>query len=282
MTLLKRYNLNLYFYLGFLLLNIISLTATAQGNLQIMPKRIVFEGTKRFQELNLANTGQDTAQYVISFINYKMTENGEFVVVTDPQDGQKFADKYLRIFPRTVTLAPNEAQSIKVQISRTSDLAAGEYRSHIYFRAIPKLKPLGEEDTKKDTSSISIKLTPVFGLSIPAIIRIGEPNVKVTISDLQFDQSNELPKLKLTFNRTGNISVYGDLTVNYISPEGIVTQVGLARGLSVYTPNSQRNFILGLTQNKDINYHKGKLEVSLTSPQDARSEALAGASLTLK
>ncbi len=284
MTLLKRYNRNFYLYLSsaFLFFFAFSTAASAQGNLQVMPKRVVFEGNKRFQELNLANTGQDSAQFVISFINYKMKENGEFQEITTPEEGQNFADKFLRIFPRTVTLAPNEAQSIKVQVIKTSNLAAGEYRSHIYFRAVPPVKPLGEKDTKADTSSgISIKLTPVFGLSIPTIIRMGEPDVKITLSDLTFDNSNNLPKLKLIFNRSGNMSVYGDLTINYISPEGTVKQVGMAKGLAVYTPNPKRSFILNLEQNKDINYRKGKLQVIYTTPQDAKSISLAEATLAL-
>lgn len=284
MTLLKRYNRNFFLYLSpaFLFFFAFSTAASAQGNLQVMPKRVVFEGNKRFQELNLANTGQDSAQFVISFINYKMKENGEFQEITTPEEGQNFADKFLRIFPRTVTLAPNEAQSIKVQVIKTSNLAAGEYRSHIYFRAVPPVKPLGEKDTKADTSSgISIKLTPVFGLSIPTIIRMGEPDVKITLSDLTFDNSNNLPKLKLIFNRSGNMSVYGDLTINYISPEGTVKQVGMAKGLAVYTPNPKRSFILNLEQNKDINYRKGKLQVIYTTPQDAKSISLAEATLAL-
>ena len=38
-------------------------TLLAQGNLLITPRRVVFEGTKRSMDLNLANTGQDSATY---------------------------------------------------------------------------------------------------------------------------------------------------------------------------------------------------------------------------
>ena len=41
----------------------------AQGDIMIMPKRLVFDGSQRSQEVNLANTGKDTAVYAISFIN---------------------------------------------------------------------------------------------------------------------------------------------------------------------------------------------------------------------
>ena len=67
-----------------------------------------------------------------------------------PDSGQQFADKYLRFFPRRVTLAPNESQMVKLQMVKTNELQPGEYRSHLYFRAVPKEQPLGESDPKKD------------------------------------------------------------------------------------------------------------------------------------
>jgi len=69
-------------------------------------------------------------------------------------------------------------------------MAPGEYRSHIYFRAVPNPKPLGEEE-KKDTTKFSVRLIPVFGITIPAIIRIGESNTQVSLSDLGFSIQND-------------------------------------------------------------------------------------------
>ncbi|MDB5152911.1 MAG: molecular chaperone, partial [Mucilaginibacter sp.] len=161
-----------------------SLNVHAQGDLFINPKRIVFEGQKHFQEINLANIGKDTARYVISFIQIRMKEDGNFEQIEKPDSGQNFASKYLRIFPRMVTLAPKESQVVKVQVNQNSKLTDGEYRSHLYFRAVPKEIPLGESVAKDSTAKgVSVKLTPVYGISIPVIIRIGEDNTKVTLSD---------------------------------------------------------------------------------------------------
>jgi P pilus assembly chaperone PapD len=48
----------------------ISMQSIAQGDLLITPKRIVFEGNKQKETLNLANMGKDTATYSISFMQY--------------------------------------------------------------------------------------------------------------------------------------------------------------------------------------------------------------------
>ena len=54
-----------YFFTAFsglaLSLLIPSAQTMAQGNLLLTPRRIVFEGAKKSMELNLANTGTDTA-----------------------------------------------------------------------------------------------------------------------------------------------------------------------------------------------------------------------------
>jgi P pilus assembly chaperone PapD len=235
--------------------------ATAQGDLMIMPKRLVFEGSQRSQEINLANTGQDTAVYAISFINYKMTTDGKFEQIETPEEGQRFATDFLRYFPRRVTLAPNEAQTIRVQLTRSGNLEQGEYRSHMYFRAVEKQGALGvEEDDLSE--GIAIQIRTIFGISIPVIIRHGETNVKVSLSNVQVTIEDDSPKLLLEINRKGNFSTYGDLLVEHISLNGEKTEVGLVKGISVYTPNLSRHFSMNLAQPEDLSYTEGKLRIT--------------------
>lgn len=254
----------------------------AQGNLLITPRRVVFEGSKRSMDLNLANTGQDTATYAISLVQIRMKDDGGFEIITEPDPGQRFADSYIRFFPRSVTLGPNEAQVVKVQMTKTKELTAGEYRSHFYFRAVPKQKPLGEEDKIKDTTTISVKLTPIFGITIPVIIRVGESTTRVNLSELAFQTLNDtIPRFSLTFNRSGNMSVYGDLAVDYISSEGKITRVGIANGVAVYTPNITRRFQFNLNKAPGVDYKSGTLRVIYSAPSDVKPVRYAEAELKL-
>ena len=255
----------------------------AQGNLLINPRRVVFEGTKRSQDLNLANTGKDTAKYNVSIIEYRMKEDGSFQEVTTPDDGQNFADKFIRFFPRSVTLAPNEAQTVKMQLIRTDQLKPGEYRSHVYFRAVPKQTALGTTEKLKDSTAIGIKLVPVFGITIPVIIRSGESTMKVNLSDLKLELINDtIPRLQFTFNRSGNMSVYGDLRVEHISDLGISRQVGIVKGIAVYTPNPTRKFQMDLENKNMAEYHKGKLKITFSAQSDTKPEKYTEAELKLQ
>jgi hypothetical protein len=63
----------------------------SQGNLVIIPRRVVFEGTTKSQEITLANGGIDTAKYAISIVQMRMKEDGTFEEITVPDPGQNFA-----------------------------------------------------------------------------------------------------------------------------------------------------------------------------------------------
>ena len=64
--------------------------AYSQGNLLVTPRRVVFDGSRRVMELNLANTGADTSKYNVSLIQYRMNEDGSFTEITEPDPGQLF------------------------------------------------------------------------------------------------------------------------------------------------------------------------------------------------
>jgi hypothetical protein len=251
-----------------------------QGDLLITPRRIVFDANDRSKDINLANTGQDSATYQISFTQVRMKTDGSFENIVTPDSGQLFADKNLRIFPRTVTLAPNETQVVKLQLVKKADLPDGEYRSHIYFRAIPNDKPLGSE-TKSNDSTLSVRLIPVFGISIPAIIRKGETNAAVEISDASvYVEQDTSVFLKATLNRTGNRSVYGDLAVDHTSSYGKTVRVAEIHGVAVYTPNPTRVVKILLKHDAGADLSSGKLMLTYTE-QSPKNMVLAHQELGL-
>lgn len=271
-------NKNTYSHLAFSIVAFILLIpfyALAQGDLLITPRRVVFEGNKQSQELTLANTGSDTARYNVSFLQYRMTEEGAFEEINQPDSGQYFADSYLRFFPRSVTLAPNEAQVVRMQFRRKPDMKDAEYRSHVYFRAVPDEKPLGDLPSQ-DSAAIGIRLIPIFGISIPVIVRVGDLKLNVDITNLDLiAKSDSVTELALTFSRQGEKSVYGDLAVTWQPESGDAVEVGLVRGIAVYTPNTLRNFTMQLQNLPGVDYSRGKLIITYKASSDLAPELFA-------
>lgn len=253
----------------------------AQGNLQITPHRAIFDGGKKSIDINLVNTGQDSANYNISFLQYRLTDDMEVQEITTPDPGQNFADKNIRFFPRSVILGPNESQIVKLLLVKSEQLAPGEYRSHLYFRAVPIQKALGEE-AKRDTSkAISISIVPIFGVSIPVIIRVGEPLITLKITDLSIEKTVDgSSKLNLSVRRSGNMSVIGNISLTHIAPDGKETKIGFETGVVVYTPNALRRLKVDIENNKTVDLKKGKIRVAFLSQED-KPVALANAELVL-
>lgn len=250
----------------------IPLVRSQAGDILIFPKRLTFDGVQdRVKILNLHNNGKDTATFKISYIEYKMLNNGGFERIEEPEPGQKFASSHLRFYPRKITLAPDETQVVKVQLVKTNDLEPGEYRSHLYFRAE---KPKEAYSTKKgeNKEGFNINLIPVYGVSVANIIRVGEPEVQVDIGEYSMEYHMDAPLINITFSREGNMSSYGDISVVHIAPNGKSTLAGEIQGFAIYSPGTIRKTKIELKKEEGINYTQGKLKITY-SPQGANKAA---------
>ena len=78
------------------------------------------------------------------------------------------------------------------------------------------------------------------------------------------------------------MSVYGDLKVDHISPQGISTRVGMANGIAVYTPNSRRKFQFSLSKIQGVDFTSGKLHISFSAPSDVKPATYAEAELIIQ
>lgn len=265
-----------------ILLTGIRFQSFAQGDLLISPTRVMFEGNKQKEELNLVNMGQDSAIYSISFVQYKMKEDGNYAIIDKPDSTQMFADPYLRIFPRKVILAPGESQVIMLQCRRKPDMLAGEYRSHLYFRSEQNYKPLGMNNSATDTTQISVQIIPVFGVSIPVIIRSGVGNVSATLTDLKLEiLQDTMQYLRFTINRTGNFSADGRIIIKYITPQGLSYEIGTPMSVRVYTDINKRNIVVKLNNTAGKKLTNGKLKVQYVSNEGNKPVVYAESELDL-
>ncbi|MFB0905170.1 MAG: hypothetical protein QMB11_12370 [Nonlabens sp.] len=245
----------------FLTAFVFSYCVAAQGDLIVAPKRVVFEGNKQKETIFLINSGTDSTSYSVSFVQKRMNEDGSFTPITESIAGQEFADPYLRLFPRRVTLAPGEGQNVVVQFRRKPEMLSGEYRSHLYFRSEQKYKALGLEELEDNSTDLSINLTSIFGISIPIIIRTGDTKINAALSDLKLNLEDAEPQISFTINRMGNISLYGNLTVEFIPKNAKPYTISVKNGIAVYTTTNNRNMTMQLDTSKWSPSTKGTLRV---------------------
>lgn len=263
---IKKFLIVIFLLLGSYFLSV------AQGDLLITPTRVIFEGRKQSASIYLVNVGKEKATYSVSFIENDQTEEGSYTRVDPSAKDKMFAEPYLRFYPRIISLEPGESQTIKLQCRRTPEMKDGEYRSHMYFRSELNYDPLGE--SKPDsTNTVSVKLIPIYGITIPVIIRSGEVNVSATLSDFEIQTNQDAaPVLKLTINRAGNMSVIGDLTVEYVSEKGKAIEIGKLNNVAVYPDINKRFVSINLNQTPDVEFKKGKLRITFSSLSEAKKQ----------
>lgn len=254
-----------------------------QGNLLVTPVRVIFENNKVREDLNVTNIGTDTAVYLISFLKYRMNTDGSFTELSRDDSTVLNAENYLRIFPRRVKLPPNESQVIRMQYRKMAEMKTGEYRSHLYFRAEKNLEPLGLEQQKLDTAKMSVRITPIFGISIPIFIRNGSLNHKMSIGDVNVRAVNDsVQQLSLVLKREGNKSAYGNLSVKYHPTNGKAVEVALANGVGVYTEIAERKFTMPLRLTNGLRFAQGKIVITYSTPYEDGNKELAKTEFIIK
>jgi P pilus assembly chaperone PapD len=211
------------------------------GDLLVAPTRVVLDGGKG-AEIILNNIGEEPATYRVSVEFRRMTENGDLVDVTEPTAADKTAEDMIVYAPRKVTLAPHEPQAIRIAARPASGLPDGEYRVHMLFRAIPPATPVTQA-ADAPVKGVHFQLTPVYGVTIPVIVRLGNLQAAAAISDVQLDTKSGAPEVSLNLNRSGSRSTYGEVKV---LKAGVKEPIADQKGIAVYTELNKRHVTIPL------------------------------------
>ena len=210
------------------------------GDLLVAPTRIVLDGA-RGTEVILNNIGTETTTYRISLELKRMDAAGRFVDVAAPTPREAETLAMIAYAPRRVTLPPNRPQAIRIGVRAPAGLADGEYRAHMLFRAIPDARPATARGAA--APGISVALTPVYGVTIPIIVRRGRLSATAGIANARLVNVAGKQAVSFDLDRTGARSLYGEVRV--LKP-GVAKPVVLNRGIAVYTELARRNVTLSV------------------------------------
>jgi P pilus assembly chaperone PapD len=207
------------------------------GDLLVAPTRIVLDGRKG-AEVVLNNIGEEPAVYRVSVEFRRMEKDGSLDDVTEPSAADKTAEDMIVYAPRRVTLAPHEPQSIRIAARPPQGLPDGEYRVHLLFRAIPPANPV-EKPTGEAEKGLRFQLTPVYGVTIPIIVRLGNLQATAGIANVQSAMGSDgKPVVSVDLSRTGTRSTFGEVRV--LKP-GVKDPVAIQKAIAVYTEINSRH-----------------------------------------
>jgi len=259
--------------------------AQGAGDLVVTPTRVVFENRTRSAQVTLANRGSATATFRISLIDMVMNETGQMSEI--PATEAQSATSLVRYAPRQIDIAPGAHQVVRLSLRKPASLADGEYRSHMFFHALPP-ESAGRsvtDETDLANNELRIQLIPIYGVTIPVIVRQGTLALRADITDtVHLPTSGDLPeRLQITLNRDGEISAFGDLLATYQPPDGSAEiVVGQINRLAVYTPNTKRKVVMILQVPNGVTLKSGgTLQVTYRAVETEGGKVIAQQSITL-
>lgn len=212
--------------------------AMAQGDLLVAPTRVVINNAGT-AEVVLSNIGSKPATYRISLELRRMDETGDFNDIEEAAANptERAALDMVRYAPRRVTLLPGQPQSVRVSIRPPEALPDGEYRVHMSFRAVPSATD-GEPEAASPgaDTGVSIRLIPVYGITIPVFFRKGRLEAQAAMSNPHLVRADNGAYVEIDLARSGTRSVYGELIGKNARGEVLFN----LRGVAVYPEVARR------------------------------------------
>ena len=228
----------------FLLAGAIGMVALPQYAyaLRVTMKRVIFEGPRRTELLTIVNNTAEEQVFRLGWRNMRMSEDHslEFVKEGDSLEGLKPAEDMVRFSPRRVVLPPGASQQIRLMLRRPKDLPEGEYRSHFWIQPEAEAVKFKPNPEKKNEKGPTVQIKMLTGMTVPVFVRNGNLTANVTFSNATITPEGNGIKVKLTVNREGQRSVYGDMKLYCVGSGGEVLQRE-SNGIAIYTEVGKRN-----------------------------------------
>ncbi|QWT16457.1 DUF916 domain-containing protein [Sphingobium xenophagum] len=218
-----------------------TMAQAAAGDLLVAPTRLIMGANSGGCEVVVNNTGDKATTYRISLVLRKMTEQGTIESVDEATASQRDAAALdlITYAPRKITLAPQQSQTVRIGVRVPPTMPGGEYRAHLLFRAVPDVADAAAPQPAADGMSIS--LTPIYGVTIPVIVRVGEPKGSASLNNARLSVQEGQAQLDVDLMRAGERSVYG--TLELMQADG-KTPIATIKGIAAYPEVAQRHIML--------------------------------------
>jgi hypothetical protein len=222
----------------------LSLVAPVWSDMLVSPTRAAMDGDNRSATLVLRNTSDGARTYRLAWEDKRVNAQGRYEMVGEDEDWPSAAGM-VRFSPRQITVGAGENQTVRLSFRPPSDLAPGEYRSHLKLQVVSEMsEPTSVvEMDHPEMDDVGFKLFMQMSFSIPVIARYKVSPPEVTISGVEVvpASTDRNMALAITLDREGESSSYGDLVVEMQKDASSPVEViGRSKELYVFQETKQK------------------------------------------
>jgi P pilus assembly chaperone PapD len=226
------------------ILSLIPALAQAGAVLFIHPTLVVFEGNERSATITLSNRGDQTGTFEMSWTDMTMTPEGGLVKNEGPAPWS--LQSHVRYSPRRVTLAPLEAQVVRIAVRRGTDVPEGEYYSHFRVLTLNSEDPSAAEEDTSEPVAAAVVIEARSAVAIPIVWRNSRDKSSASIEAVRIDQDTN--QLNIDVLRHGPLSVRGYLHVLETAADGARSAVAQPVPLVIYPNLDARTMTIDMNE----------------------------------
>ncbi|WP_413612836.1 hypothetical protein [Bdellovibrio sp. HCB-110] len=197
---------------------------------QVFPTHLTLTEEAPSSYLNLRNSSSENQSYKIELMFFKMQKDGS--MKREPNAPNLLTD-VIKFSPKTISLAPNEKQVVRVMATSFDSLTDGEYYIHIHF--LPSVNKSEDKESEVKKSS-SFSLTAKIAVAVPIVVRKGTGTLTGEVKNFKatYDKQKDL-NVNLSLTNNSKFFLYGDLDLIAVTDKGEVA-LDKVIGLSSYLP----------------------------------------------
>lgn len=242
----------------------------AQGVL-VAPHYVVMDHRTRSGLVTVYNPGNDPIEVTIgTLFGYPVTDSaGQFTLLTpeNPDSSLPSATAWVEAYPRRLSLAPQERQTVRLLGRPPASLADGEYWTRLVVTAKGGMLPV---IGIADTAAIRVGLTLEVRSILPVFYRKGGLQTGADISNVRTTVIGDSLEIRARLMRRGSAAFIGTLRGLLVDSTGKEVS-RFATPLAVYFDVDPR-FTMPLNRPRPGRYHL-RLELA-TEREDLESDIL--------
>ena len=244
----------------------VALSAGA-ANLNITPRRVVFDRSKRTEAVYVFNQGNAIATFDVALVDRTMLPSGEIMPVADATAKSAAgaaaaarvhsARDLLIVTPSRLTLEPGKGKTIRIRATIPDAAEPIEYRTHLTVTTVPRADfgLTAEAAAAEHPNELVFQVQSVFGLSIPLIVRADALTAAASLGPIHVDHqpapadgaTPATPIVVTEIKRVGTRSLYGNVEVRAGAGRN-AQAIGTVRGVGVYAELDSREVRVPLTR----------------------------------